>query len=188
MGKASTSGYWVLCTALSICNDLVTISQCQGVILDIPGTCSDDPGLFFKYYMDLAQLDCVIHHPDWNFKEILNLVMKIENSINNTCYGYIYPTATLQENVTPTNQDDLYIILTIILRRIWIRNQKFEIPSMAPAINRFVFQPHFGKIWSHQIRPFELIPRLIFQGESGSEVHLSISGQDHVTWLIHSQC
>jgi hypothetical protein len=80
----------------------------------------DNPGPFFRYYKDLAESGCVIHHPDRNFKEILNLVMKIENSINNTCYGYICPTATLQENVTPTNQDDLYIILTIILRRIWI--------------------------------------------------------------------
>jgi hypothetical protein len=113
--------------------------------LDGPGACTDDPGLFFGYYIDLAQSSCVIYHPDRNFKEILNLTMKTKNSTNNTCYGYICPIATLQDNVTPINLDDLYIILTIILRRIWISDLKFEIPSVAPAINRFAFQPHFRK-------------------------------------------
>jgi hypothetical protein len=63
----------------------------------------DNPGPFSSYYIDLAQSGCVIHHPDRNFKEILNLAMEIENSINNTCYGYICSIATLQENVTSPN-------------------------------------------------------------------------------------
>jgi hypothetical protein len=44
------------------CDDPVAVWQCQGVILDGPGPCSDDPGLFCGYYIDLAQSSCVIHH------------------------------------------------------------------------------------------------------------------------------
>ena len=70
----------------------------------------------------------------------------------------------------PTKWDGLYTTRCHILRRLQICNQKFEIPSVAPAMNRFVFQPHFGKIWPHRIRSFGLVSGLIFQGESESEV------------------
>ena len=42
----------------------------------------------------------VIYHPDWIFEENLNLVTKIENSVYSTCYCYICPIVTLQENLT----------------------------------------------------------------------------------------
>ena len=96
---------------------------------------------------DLHQSWWSIYHPDWIFKEILNLVTKFWNSICGSCYGYIYSTATLQENLTITNQDDLYIIWTRFLRGFWIQSQKFEITSGAYTRAILVFQPHYGKIW-----------------------------------------
>ena len=62
--------------------------------------------MFLDINTDLAQSGCIIYHPDRNFKEILNLAMKLKNSINNTHYGYICSTATLKENMTP--KSDLY--------------------------------------------------------------------------------
>jgi hypothetical protein len=123
---------------------------------------------------------CYTSYPDRNFKEILNQAMKAKNSTNNICYGYICPIATLQDNVTPINQDDLYIILTVILRRIWIWNLKFKIPSVAPAINRCV-SATFWAMWPHRIRSFEVALGLIFPGESISELrnYNSISGTFH---------
>ena len=96
---------------------------------------------------DLHQSWWSIHHPDQIFKGILNLVTKIWNSICGSCYGYMYPTATLWDNPTTTNQGDLYIIWTRFLRRFRIQSQKFEITSVAYTRAIFVFQPHYGMIW-----------------------------------------
>ena len=39
-----------------------------------------DQGHVLDINIDLAQSGCIIYHPDQNFKEILNLAMKIEKS------------------------------------------------------------------------------------------------------------
>jgi hypothetical protein len=135
-----------------------------------------------------------IYHSVHNLKEIQNLVTKcsylfrLSCKRQNTAKSQRFWKFNLQIIIWTCPKQEIWnMIWTRILKRIWMSNQKFEIPPVAPAINRFVFQPHFGKIWPHQIWPFELVPGLIFQGEPGSEVHLSISGQDHVIWLIYSQ-
>jgi hypothetical protein len=85
----------------------------------------------------------VIHHLNPIFWESLNLKSEISNSISGTCYS---GSATFWENVTFTDQGDLYIIGVRISRQFQIWSQKFEIPSVASAVAIFVFQPHFQKI------------------------------------------
>jgi hypothetical protein len=101
---------------------------------------------------DLHKSGWFIHHPDQIFEEILNLTTTIYNSACGTCYSHIYVSATFWQNMTSSNQDDLYIILTRFLRWFWISNQKFQIQPVASAIAIFVFQPHFRKMWPHPMR------------------------------------
>jgi hypothetical protein len=85
----------------------------------------------------------VIHHLNPIFWESLDLKSEISNSISGTCYSI---SVTFRENVTFTDEGDLYIIWVRISRRFQIWSQKFEIPSVASAVAIFVFQPHFQKI------------------------------------------
>jgi hypothetical protein len=74
---------------------------------------------------DLHQSGWSIYHPDLNLMENLNLNSEISNLACDSTYGYICISATLRGNLTFTNQDELYIILTQFLRRIQIWSQKF---------------------------------------------------------------
>jgi hypothetical protein len=81
----------------------------------------------------------VIYHPDLIFEENLDLKSEISNFVSGTCCGHICVSATFQKNVTSTNQDDLYIILTQFLRRIQICSQKFQIQSIASIFGMLLF-------------------------------------------------
>jgi hypothetical protein len=74
---------------------------------------------------DLHQSGWSIYHPDLNLMENLNLNSEISNLACDSTYGYICISATLRGNLTFTNQDELYIILTRFLRRVQIWSQKF---------------------------------------------------------------
>ena len=74
---------------------------------------------------DLHQSGWSIYHPDLNLVENLNTNSEILNLACDSTYSYICISATLRENLTFTNQDELYIILTQFLRRIQIWSQKF---------------------------------------------------------------
>ena len=74
---------------------------------------------------DLHQSGWSIYHPDLNLMENLNLNSEISNLACDSTYGYICISATLRGNLTFTNQDELYIILTWFLRRVQIWSQKF---------------------------------------------------------------
>jgi hypothetical protein len=73
-------------------------------------------------------------------------------------------------NVTSPNQIIWSGTRAYFPMRIHIWTQKFGIPSVAPTMAIFAFQPHCGTIWTHQIRSFEVVWGVIFQGESESEV------------------
>jgi hypothetical protein len=64
---------------------------------------------------------------------------EVWNSISGSCYSYICAFATLRENLTFTNQDDPYIILTQFSRRIQIWSQKFQILSVAFIFCKLLF-------------------------------------------------
>jgi hypothetical protein len=52
----------------------------------------------------------------------------------------------LRENIIPSNQDNLYIILTALPRGFQPSNQNFEIPSGASVMAISVFYSDFGKL------------------------------------------
>src|ERR1700687_2658580 len=56
------------------------------------------------------------------------------------------------ENITSSNQDDLYIILIAFSRGFRPSDQNFEIPSVAYAMVISVFEADCGKILSPPIR------------------------------------
>ena len=71
------------------------------------------------------QLEWFIHHLDRIFKGVLTIWSEFWNSISGICYGYISVWGRLRENIIPSNQDDLYIILTTFSRGFWPSNQNF---------------------------------------------------------------
>ena len=126
---------------------------------------------------DLHQSGWSIHHQDLILKGALNIQSEFKNSISGTCHGHISVWGRLRENITPSNQDDLYIILTAFSRGFWPSDQNFEIPSVAAAMAISVFEADW-KYYLLQSRWFIHHPDRIFQGVPTirSEFWNSISG------------
>ena len=103
---------------------------------------------------DLHQSGWPIHHQDLILKGALNIQSEFKNSISGTCHGHISVWGRLRENITPSNQDDLYIILTAFSRGFWPSDQNFEILSVASTMAISVFYSDFGK---HQHPPMKVI-------------------------------
>jgi len=118
---------------------------------------------------DLHQSGWPLYHLDLFFKENLNQVSEIWNSIANTRYGYINILARFQKTLTFTNQGDPYIIWTRILRRSRIWSQKSGISSVTAVMVLFAFLPHCGKIWPPPIRVRYISSVPEFWGDSRSE-------------------
>jgi len=112
---------------------------------------------------DLHQSGWPIHHQNLIFKGALNIQSEFKNSISGTCHGHISVWGRLRENITPCNQDDLYIILTAFSRGFWPSDQNFEIPSVAAAMAISVFEADW-KYYLLQSRWFIHHPDRIFQG------------------------
>ena len=131
---------------------------------------------------DLHQSGWSIHHQDLILKGALNIQSEFKNSISGTCHGHISVWGRLRENITPSNQDDLYIILTAFSRGFWPSDQNFEIPSVASAMAILVFEADCGKILSPPIRIIYTSSWQHFQGGSNHPIRILKFHQGHLLW------
>ena len=138
----------------------------------------------WKYYH--LQSGWFVHHPDRIFKGVLTIQSEFWNSISGICYGHISIWGRLRENITPSNQDDLHIILIAFSRGFWPSDQNFEIPSVASAMAILVFEADCGKILSSPIRMISTSSWPQFQGDSEYPIRIFKFHQWHLLWLY--QC
>jgi len=109
----------------------------------------------------------------------INYPTEIWHFTCSTCYGYFYPSATLQEMWPLPTRDNLYIILTAFSRRFWIWPPKFDTHSVILAVAIFILQPHCGKCDPYQLGIIYISFWPHFQGDSESghqnfEIHFAI--------------
>jgi hypothetical protein len=88
----------------------------------------------------------------------------------------------LRENIIPSNQDDLYIILIAFSRGFRPSDQNFEIPSVASAMVISVFEADCGKILSPPIRMIYTSSWPHFQGGSDHLIKSLKFHQWHQLW------
>jgi len=133
-----------------------------------------------KYYP--LQSGWFIHHPDHIFQGVPTIRSEFWNSISGICYGHISIWGRLRENIIPSNQDDLYIILTTFSRGFWPSDQKFKIPSVASAMAISVFEADCGKILYPPIRIIYTSSWQHFQGGSNHPIRILKFHQGHLLW------